>query len=69
MLVLDIWDWFVLQALAALMLGIIGIAGRHVIVAGNARHSVLQVGATVGVIVAVASGSALVVMQIGPIRM
>ena len=43
------------------MLAVIGVAGRHVILSGNAEHSVLQL--------AVAVGGGLVIMQVGPTYM
>jgi hypothetical protein len=62
----EIWTWFIIPALAALMLAAIGIVGRRAILAGNAKHPILQFGTAIGVVVAVAIIGSLLIIPPAP---
>jgi len=55
----------VIPVLAALMLAVIGVAGRHMILSGNAEHSALQLAV---VFAAQKHGMRLVIRTVGQFR-
>jgi hypothetical protein len=60
----DIWNWFIVPALAAFAICVIGIAGRNVIV--GTKHPVMQFGVAFGVIIAVVVSGGFLINQAGP---